>query len=674
MWTEVGGTAVVCVACAPSNIFVLDQDCELPGDAVGDEWRSLLERIRASKASLVLKSCTRGAPHYVFRQGKEWVAEGVWIGGEVKSSGMIVISTHEPIVDVGLATAPKALLDKLKLGRTRGGYWLGACSKEEMWDWLTTTPDAEDLMLDLASGEKFLDALLRGMDDKIDGGAHRRMACLDSVFQAAIEAAAGCYPAEHAYAALKEAYRNHRESRGDLGEKGWTRSREVDYDLMWQSLIPAIKAGKHDEKIAEKRVSVADRYPADDREWTEEDIEEFLAALRGAESVDAVVAGIASHESAPRPSGGSVAGRSGPRLTITRASEIEMRPVHWTWENRIPVGSLSLLGGREGIGKSTLAYQITSDITTGRLPGEFLGSPRSVVVVATEDSWSHTIVPRLAAAGADLSRVLRVDINEGDGSVGSVSLPRDILALKALIRAEGVAMVLLDPLMSRLDAKLDSHKDADVRLALEPLVRMADETAVAVLGLIHVNKSGSSDPLTLLMASRAFAAVSRAVLFVMLDPQDKETRLLGQPENNLGRTDLPTLTFEIEGGVKVADTAEGEVLSSRIVWTGESEKDIDEALISKPPGPATDDAMAWLRDYLDPAAPRGHVAAWRRDVVAAAGRDGITTATLDRARKKRTDIRSERFGFPAVAYWTRLPEGSPPLEEWLAASSRKGET
>jgi len=325
MWTEVGGTAVVCVACAPSNLWVLDQDTDLPTDAVGDEWRAILEAVRISRGTLVLKSCTRGAPHYVFKQGADWVAEGVWLGGEVKSSGMIVISSHEPIVDAPVAVAPKALLDKLKLGRTKGGYGLGACSKEEMWDWLTTTPDAEDLLLDLTSGEKFLDAVLRGMDDKIDGGAHRRMACLDSVFQAAIEATAGAYPAEHAYAAVKEAYRHHRESRGDVGEKGWTRSREVDFDLMWQSLIPAIKAGKHDEKIEATRKGILDRYGM----WmdSDEEVDELIATILDAEG--AITSPV---DSDPPETGG---GTSEPAPTVPAAPagpEPEFDPtLGWDW-------------------------------------------------------------------------------------------------------------------------------------------------------------------------------------------------------------------------------------------------------------------------------------------------------------------------------------------------------
>jgi hypothetical protein len=65
------------------------------------------------------------------------------------------------------------------------------------------------------------------------------------------------------------------------------------------------------------------------------------------------------------------------------------------------------------------------------------------------------------------------------------------------------------------------------------------------------------------MASRAFAAVARSVLFVMADPDHDGTRLLGMAKNNLGRMDLATLAFTIVGAV-VAETDEGPV------WTGRS--------------------------------------------------------------------------------------------------------
>ena len=128
---------------------------------------------------------------------------------------------------------------------------------------------------------------------------------------------------------------------------------------------------------------------------------------------------------------------------------------------------------------------------------------------ATEDSWEHTITPRLMAADADLELVYRVDVVTSDGAPGGLTLPADTVTMEAQLREVGAVLLLLDPLMSRLEAALDTHKDSEVRQALEPLTALADRSGVAVLGLIHVNKSRTNDPLSSLMGSRAFAAVSR---------------------------------------------------------------------------------------------------------------------------------------------------------------------
>jgi hypothetical protein len=102
--------------------------------------------------------------------------------------------------------------------------------------------------------------------------------------------------------------------------------------------------------------------------------------------------------------------------------------VWWLWQDRIPLGSLSLIGGREGIGKSTVAYTIVAGITRGRLAGEHAGQPRSVIVAATEDSWAHTIVPRLMAAGADLDRVFKIDVMTCEGVETGLVRPGDLRA------------------------------------------------------------------------------------------------------------------------------------------------------------------------------------------------------------------------------------------------------
>jgi hypothetical protein len=201
---------------------------------------------------------------------------------------------------------------------------------------------------------------------------------------------------------------------------------------------------------------------------------------------------------------------------------------------------------------------------------------------------------------------------------------------------------------------IDPLAFVSVEFAGEPIVDIADKSGAAVIGLIHVNKSGSNDPLTSLMGSRAFTAVARAVLFLMLDPDDDKVRLLGQPKNNLGRLDdLPTMTFTIESAT-VAETSEGLVTTGRIIWGADSAKSIREAIDANTDGPlvhtAVGEALDWLVDYLTSqggAAPSA-------EIRAVGGKAGHTKDALDRARK-RGRIQSSSFGYPRQSQWS-LPD------------------
>ncbi|HWU23075.1 MAG TPA: AAA family ATPase, partial [Nocardioides sp.] len=340
----------------------------------------------------------------------------------------------------------------------------------------------------------------------------------------------------------------------------------------------------------------------------------------------------------------------GRTLSLTAASGIRPRPVHWLWKHRLALGTLGLLAGREGLGKSTLAYTLAALLSRGELFGARLGTPRGTLVCATEDSWEHTIVPRLLAADADLDRIWRAEVVTADDIHVGLSLPRDLHAIEQAAAQTEASLLLLDPLMSRL-GDLDTHRDAEVRRALEPLVALAHHADLAVLGLIHHNKSGSTDPLQLVMGSKAFTAVARSVHTVVPDPDDESgrRRLFGTPKNNLGRTDLPTFSFTIEGAE--IDTDEGPATTGRLCWGAESSAPISELLrrgsMEEEERTVVGEAAEWLGEWLE-----DHGGADdRRAIMAAARAAGHTVAAVKRARY-RLGVTFETCGFPARSVWS----------------------
>jgi AAA domain-containing protein len=355
-------------------------------------------------------------------------------------------------------------------------------------------------------------------------------------------------------------------------------------------------------------------------------------------------------EPAPEPPEG--AERPEPQLRkmiLTPASEIKVRRVRWIWKDRVALGTLALLAGREGLGKSTLAYDIAARVTRGTLDGENLGTPRGVLICAAEDSWEHTIVPRLIAAGADLERIFRVEIETYDDMLVGLSLPRDFKAVEEAAELVDAGLMVLDPLMSVIDTRLDTHKDREVRAALDPLSRLADRARMAIIGLIHHNKSGSTDALQLVMGSKAFSAVARSVHTCIPDPDDETQtrRLFATSKNNLGRLDLPVLGFTITShAVETED--DGTAWTGRMNWTGEVAGSMTEIMTrsADPERSATAEAAEWLYDYLT-----SHGGEAAKTEIEKAGRIAGHPATVLRRARERLRLEHRSWGFPRQTLW-----------------------
>jgi|tagenome__1003787_1003787.scaffolds.fasta_scaffold20978296_3 hypothetical protein len=330
-------------------------------------------------------------------------------------------------------------------------------------------------------------------------------------------------------------------------------------------------------------------------------------------------------------------------LKVVPASEIGMEATCWLWEDQhgkwIPEAAVTLLAGREGVGKSTIEADIVANITNGKLPGEHFGTPKSVIICATEDSWRQTINPRLVAAGADLDRVFRVDAYTPEGFDGTLQLPEDIERVREIVADHDVVLIVLDPLMSELSVKLDTHKDAEVRRGLEPLSRLAHTANLSVIGLIHENKSSASDLLSRIMGSRAFTAVVRAVLYAARrDEEDDEfvtvgtpQFVLGQIKSNLGRKVPHAMRYHIDGVIVGYDPKkQKDIWSSHIVWETMEDQSVEDIVKNQEAvkrDQTITEVKAWLKKYLQD---KGEVPS--ETVLKAGEAIGYSRSTVQRAR------------------------------------------
>lgn len=345
-------------------------------------------------------------------------------------------------------------------------------------------------------------------------------------------------------------------------------------------------------------------------------------------------------------------------LVLTKASEVQPEPVRWAWEGRAALGALNFTVGEPKLGKSTLALEIIARLSRGQLAGDLYGTPAVAIVASAEDSRSRTIVPRLCAAGADLERVIFVEVRR-DGLLGDLAFPEDIEALERAAVKSKAATILVDPLMAHIGATIDSHRDHHVRRALAPLARLADSTGAAVLAIGHLNKGPTAHLFAAIGGSIGLSAAARSILLVTRDPDEEEegpSRVIVHAACNLA-PEATTLRFAVEAR-EIVGSAEEPIKTSGIAWHGEAAKiGVRDVLTEDPdadPGKIAE-AIEFLRVELAD----GPVEA--KLVYKGAGALLIADRTL-REAKSRLRVQGRKDGFERGWVWA-LPDPKGPDSE-----------
>lgn len=351
-----------------------------------------------------------------------------------------------------------------------------------------------------------------------------------------------------------------------------------------------------------------------------------------------------------------------------RLNDCVSSPLRWLWPGRVPVGKLTLMIGDPGLGKSLVSLNFAAHVSRGtpppRLEDEAVpaepASPGSVVLLSTEDGVSDTIVPRLAAADADLRRIallqLTAPTDVGDSMIQhrGFSLETDLAALEHAIRSlEDCRLVIIDPISAHLGER-DDNNQAVVRRLLAPLADLAARTNVAVLAINHLNKQCQGRAIYRALGSLAFAAIARSVLAVLADPHRSGGRAVVSLKSNAAEA-VDGIGFQIKSTLGDIQRANGDNSNQGgqrtspmpvIDWDTTPIRMTAEEILhtARHAGPAIDEAAAWLESVLAD----GHQAA--ADLKSRARQDGIHERTLLRA-KARLRVVTSRDGFGLGGSW-----------------------
>jgi len=262
------------------------------------------------------------------------------------------------------------------------------------------------------------------------------------------------------------------------------------------------------------------------------------------------------------------------------------------------------------------------------------------------------------AAGGDPDMITLIEgVRLPQGGRAAFSLASNIELLKEEARRVGsVGIIAIDVLNSFIGGQgIDTHRDADLRVALDPLNQLAAELDAAVIANTHFNKDTRvRNAVMRIMGSVAYVGGARDVWVTIPDPENDTVVWMNAKRNIAKKAD--GLRYRLTNTL-VAEAIE----TARAEWLpGEITEDANELLAriegSAPEeGSALEDAKAWLFDFLS----ERSVAT--TEIYAAAVQERISKSTLRRA-KDALKVEATKRGMYGPWVWV-LPEGTFNREE-----------
>ena len=251
-------------------------------------------------------------------------------------------------------------------------------------------------------------------------------------------------------------------------------------------------------------------------------------------------------------------------VELLAADTLKPEPIRWLWPGWLARGKLHILAGAPGTGKTTLTMDWAATVSRGgQFPDGTTARKGRIIIWSGEDDPTDTLLPRLIAAGADLSYVQFVGEVKGKKGKRAFDPAIDVDKLEAAAPSD-VAVIIIDPLVSAVAG--DSHKNAEVRRSLATLVDMAVKLDAALIGIMHYSKGTQGrDPLERVSGSIGFAALARIVYGTVRQGDDDAVlrrMVLARAKSNIG-PDGDGFLY----GFEQVDIGNG-IVASNIIWDG----------------------------------------------------------------------------------------------------------
>lgn len=278
----------------------------------------------------------------------------------------------------------------------------------------------------------------------------------------------------------------------------------------------------------------------------------------------------------------------------------------------LPLGSLTILDGDPGMGKSLVTAEIAAIVTNG---GRFANGERvkkgKVLFLSPEDEPDRILRPRMEAHGGNVAKVRFMDKPFLLDSHGIALLRREL-------KLHGSILATIDPLSAFIPESVDMYRANESRGFMRPLAMLARELNIAILVVRHLRKASTDSAIQRGQGSMDFIASVRSGLAVLEHPNDPDTRVFTQSKANYSKRG-PSITFEV--------TATDGGATPRIKWNGVIDQTADQLLQVSKKASAVERAEAMISDWLAAGEMAARAAIDR--LVAA----GFSERTIDRAKE-----------------------------------------
>jgi hypothetical protein len=282
-------------------------------------------------------------------------------------------------------------------------------------------------------------------------------------------------------------------------------------------------------------------------------------------------------------------GFKAPKFRHTKRREIE-----WLWPGVIPKGMLSLIGGKQGLGKSFLICDLAARISTGRpMPDGSTRPPGNVLLLAREDDANCVLLPRIESARADTDRIRWTVFTDSTTDM-TLDLATCVDRIIAANQFWHLDLIVVDTFAAFASAGTDANAAQDVRLLLDALTRLARCTGAAVVVVAHLRKTGQGDgdPMDAIAGSAQMTAGVRVAAMLDKGIGDGE-RWFRVVKSNLGQINDEGWTWRFAWPDPFTEGASD---MPHIVWSGAGQE--YQAKAKGQPEPSTD-LLSIRRALLD---------------------------------------------------------------------------